>query len=89
MDREPSETEVVAALRSELSGWRPRRVPDLIELTRPSPDSWQRPVAFASAFGAAGLAVVLILAVLLVVVTPANVDVGWAGTVRDHLTHMP
>lgn len=87
MDRDPSESDVVAALHAEVSAWRPRRVPDLVELTRPVADSWQRPVALASALGAAALAVVLALSLVVVAVVPA--DMGWAGAVRDHLTHMP
>jgi hypothetical protein len=87
VDREPSQSDVVAALHAEVSGWRPGRVPDLVELTRPRADSWQRPVALASGLGAAALAVVLVLS--LVVVAVASAHVGWATVVRDHLTHMP
>lgn len=87
MDRDPSDTEVVAALQSEVSGWRPNRVPDLLELTSRLSDSWQRPVMLASALGAAALAVVLVLSLVVVAAVPANI--GWAGTVKDHLTHMP
>jgi hypothetical protein len=87
VDRDPNDAEVIAAFESEVSAWRPTRVPDLLELTRPLADSWQRPVMLASALGAAALAVVLVMA--LVVVTAVPADIGWAGTMRDHLTHMP
>lgn len=87
MDPERTDSEVVAALRAEVSAWRPGRVPDLLELTDRLADSWRRPVAFASALGAAGLAMVLLLS--LVVVGLATANVGWAGTVKDHLIHMP
>jgi hypothetical protein len=87
VDPERTDSEVVAAFRAEVSAWRPRRVPDLVELTERLADSWQRPVALASAFGAAGLAVLLVLS--LVVVALATANVGWAGTVKDHLIHMP
>jgi hypothetical protein len=62
-------------------------VPDLVELTRPAAESWQRPVMLASALGAAALAIVLLLSLVVVTAVPANV--GWAAVVKDHLTHMP
>jgi len=87
VDRDPIDGEFVSTFRAEVSGWRPRRVPDLVELTRPLAESWQRPVAVASALGAAALAVVLLVSVVVVMAVPA--DIGWAGVIRDHLTHMP
>lgn len=87
MDPEHTDSDVVAALSAEVSAWRPRRVPDLIELTDRLADSWRRPVAIASALGAAGLAVLLLVS--LVVVALATANVGWAGSVKDHLIHMP
>jgi hypothetical protein len=87
VDPEHTDSDVVTALRAEVSAWRPSRVPDLVELTDRLADSWRRPVALASAFGAAGLAMLLILS--LVVVALATANVGWAGTVKDHLVHMP
>jgi hypothetical protein len=87
VDRDPIDGEVVSAFRDEVSGWRPRRVPDLLELTRPLADSWQRPVAVASALGAAALAIVLLISAVVVVAVPPNI--GWAGVLKDHLTHMP
>lgn len=87
VDRDPIDSEVVSALRAEVTGWRPRRVPDLVELTRPLADSWQRPVAVASALGAAALAIVLLVSVVVAVAVPP--DIGWAGVIKDHLTHMP
>jgi hypothetical protein len=85
--REPDDSEVVAALRAEASGWEPGRVPDLVELTGPRVSSWQRPVALASALGATALAIMLLLSVVVVMLVPA--DVGWASVVKDHLTQMP
>jgi hypothetical protein len=87
VDPQHTDDEVVTALGAEVSAWRPRRVPDLVELTDRLADSWRRPVALASALGAAALAIVLVVS--LVVVALATADVGWAGTVKDHLTHMP
>ena len=87
MDPEHTDSDVVTALHAEVSAWRPSRVPDLVELTDRLADSWRRPVAMASALGAAGLAVLLLLS--LVVVGLATANVGWAGSVKDHLIHMP
>lgn len=87
MDPERTDSDVVAAFRTEVSAWRPGRVPDLVELTDRLADSWRRPVAFASALGAACLATLLLLS--LVVVALATANVGWAGTVKDHLVHIP
>lgn len=87
MDPEHTDSDVVAAIHAEVSAWRPSRVPDLVELTDRLADSWRRPVAMASALGAAGLAVLLLLS--LVVVGLATANVGWAGSVKDHLIHMP
>jgi hypothetical protein len=87
VERDASDSNVVMAFRAEVSGWRPDHVPDLVELTRRHADSWQRPVALASALGATALAIVLLISVLVVVVVPT--DIGWAGVVKDHLTHMP
>ncbi len=72
---------------AEVSGWRPRRVPDLVELARRVDDAWQRPLAVASALGATALAIVLLLSLVVVAAVPAHM--GWAGVVRDHLTRMP
>ena len=87
MDPEHTDSDVVAALRAEVSAWRPGRVPDLVELTDRLAESWRRPVAVASALGAACLAMLLLVS--LVVVALATANVGWAGTVKDHLIHMP
>ena len=87
MDPEHNDSDVLAALRAEVSAWRPRRVPDLVELTDRLAESWQRPVALASALGAAGLAMLLLLS--LVVVALATANVGWAGSVKDHLINIP
>ncbi len=87
MRRDPTDSDVVATFRAEVGAWQPRRVPNLVELTRPAADSWQRPVALASALGAMALAIVLVLSLVVVTFVPAHI--GWAGVVRDHLTHMP
>ena len=87
MDSEHTDSDVAAALRAEVSAWRPGRVPDLVELTDRLADSWRRPVAVASALGAACLAMLLIVSLAVVALATANV--GWAGAVRDHLIKMP
>jgi len=87
VDPEHTDSDVVTALRAEVSAWRPNHVPDLVELTDRLADSWRRPVALASALGAAGLAALLLLS--LVVVALATANVGWAGAVKDHLIQMP
>ena len=87
MDPEHTDSDVVGALRAEVSAWRPGRVPDLVELTDRLADSWRRPVAVASALGAACLAMLLLVS--LAVVALATQNVGWAGSVKDHLIHMP
>ena len=87
VNREPGDAEVIAALRSEVSGWNPASVPHLADLTRPPEPAWQRPVALASSVGAAALAIVLLISVVVVLTVPAHM--GWAGTVRDHLVQIP
>ena len=87
VDSEHTDSDVAAALRAEVSAWRPGRVPDLVELTDRLADSWRRPVAVASALGAACLAMLLIVSLAVVALATANV--GWAGAVRDHLIKMP
>jgi len=88
VDREETnDAEVLAVFAAEVSGWRPRRVPNLVELTGRQGVSWQRPVMLASALGATALAIVLLVSVVVVVLAPT--DVGWATVVKDHLTAMP
>jgi len=87
VDPDHNDSDVLTALRAEVSAWRPKRVPDLVELTDRLAESWQRPVALASALGAAGLAMLLLLS--LVVVALATANVGWAGSVKDHLINIP
>jgi len=87
VDPDHKDSDVVTAFRTEVSAWRPTRVPDLVELTDRLADSWRRPVALASALGAVCLATLLLLS--LVVVALATANVGWAGTVKDHLVHIP
>jgi hypothetical protein len=87
VDPEHTDRDVVSALKVEVDTWRPGRVPDLVELTDRLADSWRRPVAIASGLGAAGLAVLLLVSLFVVALATANV--GWAGSVKDHLTHIP
>lgn len=87
MDPERTDSDVVSALRAEVSAWRPGRVPDLVELTDRLAESWRRPVAIASALGAVCLAMLLLVSLGMVALAAENV--GWAGTVKDHLIHMP
>jgi hypothetical protein len=67
---EPSDSDVVEAIRAEVGAWAPRRAPNLAELTAGA-QSWQGPVVWASGLGSAALAVLLLLSALLVVVHPA------------------
>ncbi|HKF74779.1 MAG TPA: hypothetical protein VKF59_01435 [Candidatus Dormibacteraeota bacterium] len=69
MDGQLTESEVVAALRAEAAGWTPRRMPNLADLTGARPH-WGRPVMLASGFGAAVLAVMLLLSTLLLLAHP-------------------
>jgi hypothetical protein len=87
VDGDLTDSEVVVALRTEVEGWRPRRVPDLVELTDRVAQPWRRSVMLASALGAVALAIVLLVSLAVVVAVPA--DIGWAGSVKNHLTHMP
>jgi hypothetical protein len=87
VDPEHTDSHVVSALRAEVSAWRPGRVPDLVELTDRLAESWRRPVAIAAALGAVCLAMLLLVS--LGVVALAAENVGWAGTVKDHLIKMP
>lgn len=87
MDRELSDSEVIAAFRAEVAGWRPAQVPNLLELSHQREHLWRRPVAFASAMGALALAFVLVLSLLVVVVVPGNVP--GIEYVKDHLATRP
>ena len=87
MDRELSDSEVIAAFRAEVAGWRPTHVPNLLELSHPGDHHWRRPVAFASAMGALTLALVLVLSLLVVVVVPGNVP--GIEYIKDHLATRP
>jgi hypothetical protein len=69
--RGTGEDEVVAALRTEVAGWEPRRVPNLADLCRPPERQWRRPVLLASTVGAVALAIVLVASVVMVVLAPA------------------
>ncbi len=70
MDREARDSDVLAALRSEVEGWAPRRVPNLIDLAGRAEHHWLRPVVLASRLGATALAVVLVLAAAVVLTHP-------------------
>lgn len=87
MHRELSDSEVIAAFRNEVAGWEPKRVPNLLDLTRSTERQWRRPVALASAMGTALLAFVLVLSVLVVVLVPGNVP--GIEYVKDHLATQP
>jgi hypothetical protein len=87
VDPEQPDRDVVNAFRAEVSLWRPNRVPDLVELTERLANSWRRPVALASATGAVALALLLLVSLVVIALVPAGG--GWAGVVKDHLSHMP
>jgi hypothetical protein len=79
--------ELISAYRSEVETWRPARVPDLPLLVGRAARQWGRPVAFASTLGAAALAVVLVLSIVVVVVLPASLP--GMTFIRDHLVTRP
>ncbi|HKA09835.1 MAG TPA: hypothetical protein VKI99_05130 [Candidatus Dormibacteraeota bacterium] len=87
MDRELSDSDVIAAFRAEVAAWRPKHVPNLLELSHAGKHHWRRPVAFASAVGALALALVLVLSLLVVVVVPGSVP--GIEYVKDHLATRP
>jgi hypothetical protein len=87
LDRHAADDEALAVFRAEVGGWRPRRVPDLVELTERVADAWRRPVMLAAGLGATALAIVLAASLALVTMVPSGM--GWAGVVRDHLTRIP
>jgi hypothetical protein len=87
VDRDAADDEAMEVFRAEVAGWRPRRIPDLFEVTERVADAWRRPVMLAAALGAMALTIVLLASLALVTMVPA--DIGWAGVVRDHLTRIP
>jgi hypothetical protein len=87
VERERSGADVASALKAEVEGWRPRRMPDLIELAAHAERPWERPVALASALGATALAIVLLLSVVIVMLMPSSLP-GMAF-VKDHLATPP
>jgi hypothetical protein len=87
VDRHADDDEAMEVFRAEVAGWRPRRVPDLFEVTERVVEAWRRPVMLAAALGATALMIVLLASLAVVTMVPA--DVGWAGVVRDHLTRIP
>ncbi len=82
VDEQPSERDVIELLRAEVDAWRPQDVPSLVEVIRRVEGHWRRPVALASALGAAVLAAVLLVSVLLLAVGPA---IPGGETIRSHL----
>ena len=82
MDGKTSDDDVRSALRAEVGGWGPRRVPSLVELDRPVEDLWRRSVARASAMGAAALAMLLLASLLMVALSPA---IPGGDVIREHL----
>jgi hypothetical protein len=85
--REVSESDVIGEFRAEVSGWSPRRVPNLLDLTQPPAHHWRQPVAVASALGSAMLAVLLVASILVVMFAPGNIP-GMVY-VKDHLATQP
>jgi hypothetical protein len=87
VNRDPGDSEVIAAFRAEAATWSPKRVPNLLDLAQPLEHHWRRPVAFASAMGSLALAVVLVISLLVVVVMPGSVP--GIEYVKDHLATRP
>jgi hypothetical protein len=85
--REVSESDVIDEFRAEVSGWGPRRVPNLLDLTQPASHHWRQPVAVASGLGAAMLAVLLVASILVVMFVPGNIP--GMEYVKDHLATQP
>lgn len=73
MNGELTDSEVIAAFRSEVGAWAPTRVPNLLDLTRKTAHHWRRPIAFTSAMASLTLAVVLVLSLLVVIVIPESI----------------
>jgi hypothetical protein len=82
VDERRSERDPIELLRAEVDTWRPQGVPDLIRVMGRAEGHWRRPVALASALGAAVLAVVLLVSVILLAVSPA---IPGGETIRSHL----
>jgi hypothetical protein len=79
---EEEELGAAALLRAEVESWRPRRGPDLADLTRRNEGWWLQPVVNLSAAGASALAVVFVLALAIVVSTP---PLPLVEAIRTHL----
>ena len=82
MGVESEETELAAAVRTEVGAWKPHRGPDVADMIWRADHSWRRPVALASFVGAAVLAVLLLMATLMVVLAP---PVPGGEVIRAHL----
>jgi hypothetical protein len=82
VNREPSESDVIEALRVEIGGWGPRQVPNLVELTRPAERAWRRPIALVAAVGAAALAILLLASFAVVALAPT---IPGGEVIRAHL----
>lgn len=62
--------ELISLARTEIGAWRPQSGPDFRDLIARSGEAWRRPVAAAAALGAAGLALMLALGLMLVLLGP-------------------
>jgi hypothetical protein len=71
-----------SALRSEVAAWEPPHGPDLADLVLRADHSWRRPIALASSLGAAALALILLLSVLMVALAPA---IPGGEVIKQHL----
>jgi hypothetical protein len=80
--QEETDSVLVGTVRTEVAAWQPRRGPDLADLMRRADHSWRRPVAFASSVGAAGLALLLLLSMVMVVLAPA---IPGGEVIKQHL----
>jgi hypothetical protein len=80
--QEETDSVLVGTVRTEVAGWQPRRGPDLADLMRRADHSWRRPVALASSVGAAGLALLLLLSMVMVVLAPA---IPGGEVIKQHL----
>jgi hypothetical protein len=80
--QEENDPVLAGTMRTEVAAWQPHRGPDLADLMQRADHSWRRPVAFASSVGAAALAVLLLLSMLMVVLAPA---IPGGEVIKEHL----
>lgn len=81
-EREASESDVVTDLRAEVGGWGPRHVPNLVDVIARHEAPWRRPIALASAVGAAALTLLLLASFAVVVLAP---QIPGGTDIRAHL----